>query len=326
MGYLVNHQVFASQDLHQARELLFDLNNIETLDVVGKNSEVDIAIHSAELGETALLYASFGTRRIQIETSSIDDEDLFFFFPTSGSAQVKHGQHECTVSTDCGLIRNMQLPLSAIEENFSILGMQLPVSKLRRHAHSLWGLDVARGDLVFDPMMDLARPETQHVRNTLEYVTNALDGPLRHLTSQHLRRELEDLLLTNILTMLPNSYADRLKDRPSSTAMPYYVKRARDYIHDHADEPIGLDDLVAYAGCSYRTLQRAFGDVLDMAPMAYAKQVRLSRAHDDLLMAGDEDTVATIARKWGFDHVGRFARIYAGQYGVTPSEALRRRN
>ncbi|WP_430475955.1 hypothetical protein ACQ0MK_10420 [Thalassospira lucentensis] len=182
MSYLVNHQVFASQDLHQARDVLSDLNSIEKLDVVGKNSEVDIAIHAAELGKIGLLYASLGARRVRIQTPSIDDEDLFFMFVTSGSAQVKHGSHECAVSTERGLIRNMQLP----------------VSKLRAHAHALMGADIARGDLVFDPTLDLARPETQHVRDTLEYATNALDGPLRHLASPHLRRELEDLLLTNI--------------------------------------------------------------------------------------------------------------------------------
>lgn len=325
MSYLLNHRVFASQDLHQARNVLSDLNSIDVLDVIGKNSEVDIAIHFSELEDIDLLYASFGTGRIHIKTPSIDEEDLFFMFVTSGSAQVKHGRHECEISADCGLIRNMREPLSAIEDNFSALGVQLPVALLRAHAHALTGHGMVRGDLIFAPEMDLTQPGTQHVRNTLQYIANALDGPLGQIDSPHIRRELQDMFLTNILMMLPNSYSDVLNDRPVPAAMPYYVKRAREYIHAHATQEIGLEDLGAYAGCSYRTLQSAFGQALGMAPMAYARMVRLNGAHHDLLTSEESTTVAAIARKWGFSHVGRFAQIYARQFGVVPSETLRRR-
>jgi len=91
-------------------------------------------------------------------------------------------------------------------------------------------------------------------------------------------------------------------------AMPHYVKRARDYIHAHAAQPIGLQKLVEYSGCSYRTLQSAFGETFGMSPMVYVRMVRLNGAHNDLLVAEDGDTVAAIARKWGICAYGPFCR------------------
>jgi len=325
VSYLLNHQVFASQDLHLARDVLSDLNSIDALDVIGTNRDVDVAIHFAELAGIGLIYASFGGGRVYIETPAIDEENLFFMFVTSGSAQVQHGKYECNISSDLGLVRNMRLPLSAMEDNFSTLGTQLSLSLLRAHAQALTGQDVIRSDLVFDPALDLTRPETRHVRDTLHYVATALDGPLTQFDGPHIRTELRDMLLTNILMLLPNSYSDVLNGRPAPMAMPHYVKRARDYIHAHAAQPIGLQELVAYSGCSYRTLQSAFGEAFGMAPMAYARMVRLNGAHNDLLIAEDGDTVATIARKWGFAHISRFSAMYARQFGVVPSETLRRR-
>lgn len=200
MSYLLNHQVFASQDLHQARDVLSNLNNIDAVDVVGKNSEVDVAIHFAELADIDLIYVSFGSSRIHIKTPSIDEDNLFFVFVTSGSAQVQHGKYESNVSPERGLARNMRLPLSATEDNFSALGTQLSLSSLRAHAQALTGQDVIRSDLAFDPALDLTRPETRHVRDTLQYVATALDGPLTQFDSPHIRSELRDMLLTNVAT------------------------------------------------------------------------------------------------------------------------------
>jgi AraC-like DNA-binding protein len=58
--------------------------------------------------------------------------------------------------------------------------------------------------------------------------------------------------------------------------------------------------------------------------MAYLRQVRMARAHEELLAADPELTTASaIARKWGFGHYGRFAAEYARRFCRKPSETLR---
>jgi AraC-like DNA-binding protein len=59
-------------------------------------------------------------------------------------------------------------------------------------------------------------------------------------------------------------------------------------------------------------------------PMAYLRQVRMARAHEELLGADPGRTTASaVARKWGFGQYGRFAADYARRFGRKPSDTLR---
>ena len=60
-----------------------------------------------------------------------------------------------------------------------------------------------------------------------------------------------------------------------------------------------------------------------MSPMAYLRDARLRRADAGLRAAAAGDTVASIARRWGFAHPGRFAAAYEAKYGQPPGRTLR---
>jgi AraC-like DNA-binding protein len=61
-----------------------------------------------------------------------------------------------------------------------------------------------------------------------------------------------------------------------------------------------------------------------MSPMAYLRHVRLARAHEELRRSDPgQVTVAEVAYRWGFGHLGRFSASYQAQYGVSPSQTLR---
>jgi choline dehydrogenase-like flavoprotein len=63
---------------------------------------------------------------------------------------------------------------------------------------------------------------------------------------------------------------------------------------------------------------------LGMSPTAYVRVVRLRRAHRDLRSADPtRHTVASIAHRWGFTHLSRFAAAHKTMYGQTPLQALR---
>ena len=326
MSYLENHLVFASRDLGETRDLLSNLNAIDQFDIIGSGASMDTVIHTACFSDLNLLYASFGDVRVQIETPESENNSLFLLAVTNGGGKVHHRGQEFDLSLDRGLIRDMRMPLFAYEENFACLGMELPVRLLRQQVHALIGDAALMIDLKFGTGIDFKTVGGRHVRDTLHYIAHALDGPLVDLDNAILLDSLRDMLLINILMQLPNSFSDLLKYQTASRAVPHYVKRARDYIHEYADRSITLEKLVSHAGCSYRTLQVAFNETYGMAPMAYLRNVRLAKAHLDLLNAADGMTVAEIAIKWGFIHLGRFSQTYAKQFGVLPSETLRRRH
>lgn len=305
--------------------MLSDFNDLDEIDVIGRGAELDAAVHAVSFSGLNLLHASYGDVRVHIQAPESDTDALFLVIPTQGGAAAHHKGQDYVMSQDKGLMRDMRVPISAHEAQFSCLGLTLPIDALKQHAQTLIGPAASMVDLEFNTGLDLSTPGGRHVRDTLDYVSNALDGPLRNLDNSIVLDGFKDILLTNILTLLPNSYTDLLHQKPSSAAVPYYVKRARDYIHAHAGTSITLEKLARHAGCGFRTLQTAFNDAYGMPPMAYVKSVRLTYVHNDLLNAEDGVTVFSVAAKWGFTHMGRFAESYAKQFGVLPMKTLRSR-
>ena len=60
-----------------------------------------------------------------------------------------------------------------------------------------------------------------------------------------------------------------------------------------------------------------------MSPMAYVREVRVRSAHRDLRSADPaHTTVAAMAHRWGFTHLGRFAAAHKMKFGNTPAQAL----
>jgi hypothetical protein len=67
-----------------------------------------------------------------------------------------------------------------------------------------------------------------------------------------------------------------------------------------------------------------FRRYVGMAPMTYLRHLRLARVHEELRLGDPRSvTVAEVASRWGFGHLGRFAAAYRAKYGVAPSVTLR---
>ena len=102
------------------------------------------------------------------------------------------------------------------------------------------------------------------------------------------------------------------------------LRRALEFVHEHAREAIGTPDIAAAAGLSPRGLQQSLRRHLDQTPGELLRGVRLDGARTDLVGGAlDETTVAEIARTWGFGHLGRFSATYRSRFGELPSESLR---
>lgn len=130
-------------------------------------------------------------------------------------------------------------------------------------------------------------------------------------------------LLSAMIEHLARSPVSLVGAPPSRHAR--IVQKARDFIHGHLSEPLSLDAIVAAAGTSRRTLNRAFGDILGDTPQAYVRRVRLHRVRQAL--ADDAEAACTItllANQWGISEVGRFAGRYKELFGELPSETQAR--
>ncbi len=106
-------------------------------------------------------------------------------------------------------------------------------------------------------------------------------------------------------------------------ARPRIVKRVIDAIHDDPAHDWTVLEMAERAGLGVRRLQDGFRRYVGRSPTKYLADVRLRRVREDLTQAGPDDTVRSIALRWGFAHTGRFAATYRDRFGTVPSDALR---
>lgn len=170
------------------------------------------------------------------------------------------------------------------------------------------------GPLRFDYMMP-ANAASGRWTSLLRFVVATLNGTA---SSQELA-SIEELLMLTLLSVQPGTHhADRMPG--PARISPRQFRQAVEYMHQNLESDIRLSDLADAACCSIRSLTRAFQQGCDTTPMQYLHGLRLQQVHAELARAAARDTtIAEIAYRWGFRHLGEFNRKYREVYGVTPS-------
>jgi AraC-like DNA-binding protein len=134
---------------------------------------------------------------------------------------------------------------------------------------------------------------------------------------------LVESLIHGLLLVADHPYRQALT-APADSSRPAAVRDAMDIVDAGPHLPLTTSTLARQCHVSVRTLQEGFQRHLGISPMAYLRQVRLRRAHRDLRSAHPSyTTVASIAHRWGFTHLGSFAAAHKKMYGETPRQALR---
>lgn len=169
----------------------------------------------------------------------------------------------------------------------------------------------------------------RHWEATLDYVDPQLNTPDSALAFPLVRAEVLATLAASALAVFPNTTMTTLEVPGPGAVAPRALRRTVAYMEAQAEEPIQLRDIAEAAGTSSRSLQHSFARHYDASPMSYLRQVRLEQAHRDHQVADPAagDTVAAIARRWGFAKPGHFARISVdatGSFPATPSPMTHR--
>ncbi|MNE25227.1 HTH-type transcriptional activator RhaS [compost metagenome] len=101
------------------------------------------------------------------------------------------------------------------------------------------------------------------------------------------------------------------------------MRRVSEWAADCPEETLNLMALADVAGVSLRQLQQAFKAFTGMPPAHWLRLRRLNGARRDLLRQADV-TVAEVAMRWSFWHLGRFSESYRQLFRELPSETLKR--
>jgi AraC-like DNA-binding protein len=199
------------------------------------------------------------------------------------------------------------------------------VGYIRARDHARRAVADDRLRLAFTGTAPLSAALAEQWLATQRYADEVLALLARGATAPLVEHALGEQVVAALLQTFPNTAlggladADR-DDRRGTTAT---LRRATTFIDEHLAEPIGLAEVAAASGLSARGLQSAFRRQLGMAPMEYLRRARLAACRDELRTSDPADaTVAVIARRWGFVHLGRFAQAYREHFGEPPSRTL----
>lgn len=140
----------------------------------------------------------------------------------------------------------------------------------------------------------------------------ALGGPDGELLEQECLRALVEAARTR---------GDHQPTTPPLSSRSRLVGQAEEFMRAHLRNPVGTIDLCATLGVSDRTLRQAFQERYGMGPMVYYKALRLNAVRAALKKT-EANTVAVVARSWGFHHLGNFAADYRRAFGERPSETV----
>ncbi|WP_223461993.1 AraC family transcriptional regulator [Pseudomonas sp. GL-RE-19] len=177
--------------------------------------------------------------------------------------------------------------------------------------------------LRFDPTIDAVNGSTASwwrlVRNFAEELELG-GGIFEHALFS---RDIETALIKGLILSHHNNYSDLINEHLEGK-LPYYLIKARNYIHDNAREDIKLEDIERASGVSRFKVFDGFKKYFGMPPMAYLKKYRLTAVRREILEGVPVRSLSLLATGWGFNHLGRFAIEYRKLFNETPSSTLHR--
>lgn len=214
-------------------------------------------------------------------------------------------------------------PVHAELEQIDLANLGVSRALVEERARAITGVDGFElrftGTAPVDPAMDQAwRDTTAFAARMTEALT---DGPPATLV----QAELVDLVVALLLRTFPNTTLDAVNRRDVTGPRGAALRRAVQYVDDHAEEPVTVVEIAEAARLSPRGLYAAFQRDLGTTPMAYLRDVRLNAVRDELrALAPDAGDVDAVALRWGFAHTRRFRERYASRFGETPGDTLAR--
>jgi transcriptional regulator GlxA family with amidase domain len=184
------------------------------------------------------------------------------------------------------------------------------------------------GAVEFEPAVDLTSAGGRALQSRILELVDLAErlGPQRPL-SPLAAANMRETLLAGLLHGQRHSASDAI-DRfgGRAEALPQPLRRAREFLYAHADEPVDLPQLATAAGTGIRALQLGFQRHFGTSISEMLRDIRLAHLNVRLVAASPDESITDIAFELGFTHLSRMASAYRAKFGETPSATLRGMN
>lgn len=317
---LSRHVLVRTADLgtatrHAAREL-----GTRRLAYATADRRLDARLHAVALPRVGLLYLAYGGDLVEVYT---DERPAFLVhIPITGSL-VRTGPDGSHVPQGSPSVLSPADPATLRwRPDTAALVVRLDRRALEGELVNLLGRPLEL-PLRFRPELDDAGSWLDLVR----YVAEDLDAPAGLIRRPAVTADLERVLLRGLLLCQPHTYSTQLAAGVARRDRPPHVVAALTEMHAAPEHAFTVESLASDVNVSPRQLQAGFREHLETSPMRYLRHLRLRRVREELSEwdPAVRPNIADVAHRWGFTHLGRFAREYRQQYGELPSQTLRRR-
>ena len=320
---LQQHGRLRTDDVDLAQQVVAQVYEPHTLSPVGRGC-LDARLNAVQLGSVTLGYLTYGTEaHITLPAS----EHWYHINVTlAGSSRVTRetgGRGTTQGMAHAAILLPHRAQTIAWAADAAQFALKIPRADLEGHLATLTRSQIL-GPIDFDLMVNLDSRAGKGLLRCIDFVRTEWDEDGILARNGDSRRQLESMLLTNLLMAATGPHQailQQLDETPRSST----VKSALDYIHDHVGELPSPTDVAAAIGVSARTLQLRFLNDLGRTPSQYLRDIRLRGVRDALLYPrSSEVTVTDAASAHGFFNLGRFSSLYKSVYGESPSETLRK--
>ena len=317
---VVNHM--SSSDVDHARSVLNRFYYPIAVGVPDRADDFSFSLDVIQLGPLTVGRLEFASS-VSLLASHLDGYHVTL--PCDGTVLTEQAGHQVVARPEQAAVFRPGSPVHTTHRPRSVeLDVKIDHAALEHELAAMLGHPV---DIPIDlpRTMDLRTGPGQSWTRLVQTVSAEMSHPDSLIHQPLISERIRHSVLSGLLLSVPHRYHHELvaAARPGA---PRAIERAVDAIRAEPERAFTVADLAVIAGMSVRSLQEGFRRHLGSAPMAYLQRMRLDRVHETLREADpDRTTVAAVAHRWGFAHLGRFAGLYRATFGVSPSETLRRR-
>jgi AraC family ethanolamine operon transcriptional activator len=165
----------------------------------------------------------------------------------------------------------------------------------------------------------------QNLRHTMGRMMQQIRFTPEVIRQASFSRRVEVDLCSQVLSVLQCGQAAEPEGCPRR--QHYIMQKAEAHIRVNAHEGPAIHQICRDLNISERTLRAAFHARYGISPKAYLKCYQLTQVRRQLYRqhSAGNARVRDIANRWGFWHMGQFARDYKAMFGELPSETLFRK-
>lgn len=296
------------------------------LSLHGSTAGFDARVNRAVLLDVTMLAIGYGTS-VTIERPTETDY-VVVLLPLAGHLHVRHQRQEFVVSprrTAAVLSPGAGMTLSFSPE-CALLSLRVDASAFAKTARRLAPhLDVG-ATVRFEPLVHNGAYAVDALYGVARLLQSVVENPLtRERIPAFVAEQLREQVLATVLTVQPHSLSTALFG-PTAAVSARTVRDALDIMTSETAGEHTIGSIARTVGVGVRALELSFRKELGRSPRAHLHDVRLGRAHEELVRAlpSSSATVTDVALRWGFAHTGRFATYYRARFGEVPSQTLRR--